>query len=70
MEIQTAIQELINMMNDSMKPNEVRAAAAEGLGYVGGSDVRSALAKMMKDSLKPNEVRAAAAKALGRAAAA
>ncbi|MGU9808447.1 HEAT repeat domain-containing protein [Pseudomonas sp. LF052] len=67
MEIQAAIKELISMMNDSNKPNEVRAAAAEGLGYVGGSEARSTLAKMMTDSNKPNVVRAAAAKALGRA---
>ncbi len=67
MEIKAAINELIDMMNDGLKPNEVRAAAAEGLGYAGGSEARLSLAKMMNDGLKPNEVRAAAAKALGRA---
>jgi len=68
MEIKAAINELIDLMNDGMKPNEVRAAAAEGLGYVGGPEARSSLAKMMTDGMKPNVLRAAAAKALGRAA--
>jgi HEAT repeat protein len=68
MEVKAAINELIGMMNDSMKPNEVRSAAAEGLGYAGGPEARASLVKMMKDSMQPNAVKAAAAKALGRAA--
>lgn len=67
MEVREAIKELISMMNDSVKPEPVRAAAAEGLGYAGGGEARAALAKMMNDSVKPASVRTAAARALGRA---
>lgn len=68
MEVNVAIKELIKLMEDGLKPETVRCAAAEGLGYAGGSVARTALAKMMKDGLKPAGVQAAAAKALGRAA--
>lgn len=68
MEIRTAVHELIGMMNDRMKPNDVSSAAAEGLGYAGGSEARASLVKMMNDSMQPNAVKAAAAKAPGRAA--
>ncbi len=63
---QDAVSALIRMMN-STASIEVRAAAAEGLGYAGGSDARAQLIRMM-NSTASIEVRSAAARALGRAA--
>ncbi|MCK6254425.1 HEAT repeat domain-containing protein [Pseudomonas fragi] len=67
MDINAAITQLIKLMEDGLKPDLVRAAAAEGLGYAGGPAARAALSRLMDDGLKPVTVRVAAAKALGRA---
>ena len=67
-----AIQQLIKTMNALSGVNvEVKAAAAEGLGYAGGSAARDALIRVITATSGVNvEVKAAAAKALGRAASA
>lgn len=68
--IDEAIEQLIRTMNATTGVNvEVKAAAAEGLGYVGGAKARAALIKVITAVTGVNvEVKAAAAKALGRAA--
>ncbi|MNC64659.1 hypothetical protein D3C75_1148830 [compost metagenome] len=63
-----AILQLIKTMNASGVSVEVKAAAAEGLGYAGGAGAREALIKVINSSGISIEVKAAAAKALGRAA--
>lgn len=50
--------------NHSFK--EVRAAAAEGLGWIGGERARAELIKALQEA-NFNEIKAAAAIALGRA---
>jgi len=66
-----AIEQLIKTMNATTGVNvEVKAAAAEGLGYVGGPIARAALINVITATVGVNvEVKAAAAKALGRATA-
>ncbi|MBS7601064.1 hypothetical protein [Pseudomonas sp. RC2C2] len=65
-----AVQQLIKTMNGSSTiSNEIKAAAAEGLGYAGGTLAREALIKVINgSSTVAAEVKAAAAKALGHAA--
>ncbi|MGG5290570.1 hypothetical protein [Pseudomonas shirazensis] len=60
-----AVNNLIKIMQDGLKPKLLRASAAEGLGYAGGPVARKALSKIMNDGLKPDLIRIAAAKALG-----
>ncbi|WP_138947807.1 HEAT repeat domain-containing protein [Pseudomonas syringae] len=60
------VESLISTMKSSAYPNEVRAGAAEGLGFTGFVSARDALNDVMKSSAYPTEVRASAAKALGR----
>lgn len=67
MESSKAVDELISTMKSTAYPVEVRAGAAEGLGFTGFITARDALAIVMKSTAYPVEVRAAAAKALGRA---
>lgn len=62
-----AIQQLIKTMTGSGISIEVKAAAAEGLGYAGGVEARDALIKVINGSGIHVDVKAAAAKALGRA---
>jgi len=64
-----AIQELIKTLKGSGISVEVKAAAAEGLGYAGGVEARNALIEIMNGSGISADVKAAAARALGRAAA-
>lgn len=49
-------------------PVELRVAAAEGLGVMGGRFARLALIDAVRSDAIPVEVRVAAAKALGHAA--
>lgn len=67
MDVRQAMNALINLMDNGLMPEPVRAGAAEGLGLIGGSEARAALAKIMEDGLKPPSLRAAAARALGMA---
>lgn len=64
-----AVSQLIKTMTASSGVSvEVKAAAAEGLGYAGGATARDALIKVINASSGVSvEVKAAAAKALGRA---
>ncbi|BCN13383.1 HEAT repeat domain-containing protein [Ralstonia nicotianae] len=61
------IKELIAMLNRNAAGVDIRAAAAEGLGYAGGPEARDALVKIMNDGTAGVVVRSAAARALGRA---
>ncbi|RWU21091.1 hypothetical protein DM813_17970 [Pseudomonas alkylphenolica] len=65
-----SIQQLIKTMNGSSSiSTEMKAAAAEGLGYAGGADARAALIRVINGSSSiAVEVKTAAAKALGHAA--
>ena len=67
MENLDAVKALITVMQSTSYPLDVRASAAEGLGYTGFTAAREALDTVMKSSAYPPAVRAAAAKALGRA---
>ncbi|WP_342622675.1 hypothetical protein [Pseudomonas alkylphenolica] len=62
-----AILQLIKTMSATGVAVEVKAAAAEGLGYAGGVAARDALIKVINSTGISVEVKAAAAKALGRA---
>lgn len=64
-----AVAQLIKTMNATLGvSSEVKVAAAEGLGFAGGTDARAALIKVMNANLGVStELKAAAAKALGHA---
>ncbi|WP_122521588.1 MULTISPECIES: HEAT repeat domain-containing protein [Pseudomonas] len=68
MKSEEAIKELIKILEDGLKTESLRAAAAEGLGHAGGPVACKALSKIMKDGLKTDSLRIVAAKALGAAA--
>ncbi|WP_373989447.1 HEAT repeat domain-containing protein [Duganella sp. BuS-21] len=63
-----AIEALIKLSRDSTAGTAVRCAAAEGLGYVGGSEARTELLKLMTTHNAGTDIRSAAARALGHAA--
>jgi len=63
-----AIDTLIEVMNSGSYAVDVRAGAAEGLGFAGGEEAREALVKVIKGTSNAVELRKAAAVALGRAA--
>lgn len=67
MENLDAVKALITVMQSTSYPLDVRASAAEGLGYTGFTTAIDALDTVMKSTSYPLDVRAAAAKALGRA---
>lgn len=66
-DVKKAIEVLIELMKSTVYPAEVRAGAAEGLGFAGGPEARKALIEVAKSSSFPTAVRAAAAKAIGHA---
>jgi HEAT repeat protein len=63
-----AITGLIKILESSNTGSGIRCAAAEGLGYAGGSEARTHLLKIMTSTNTGADLRAAAAKALGHAA--
>ncbi|WP_322105415.1 hypothetical protein [Paraburkholderia sp. J41] len=63
-----AFQTLERTLQGVSIPIELRIAAAEGLGTMGGRFARVALIDAVKSDVIPIEVRVAAAKALGLAA--
>jgi HEAT repeat protein len=62
-----AVDTLIDLVKSTTTPNAVRAGAAAGLGFAGGSAARSTLIDIAKSTTTPIEVRSAAATALGYA---
>lgn len=63
-----AFQTLERTLLNNSVPIELRIAAAEGLGNMGGRFARVALIDAVKSEIVPVEVRVAAARALGKAA--
>jgi HEAT repeat protein len=62
-----AIDTLIMVLNTPRMGNDLRVAAAEGLGLAGGPAARQALMKIVGDVRVGIAVRSAAARALGKA---
>lgn len=62
-----SIEELISIVKSNAYSSDIRAAAAEGLGYAGGEVARNALLEVVKSNTFNSAIRATAAKAVGRA---
>lgn len=58
---------LIQTLNTTTNGAQIRAAAAEGLGYVGGAEAREVLIAALTTQSNGSDIRSAAAKALGMA---
>lgn len=63
-----AIKELVQAACDEQNLSELRIAAIDALGAVGGSYARNILLALMKDVGSLTTLRAAATRALGQAA--
>ncbi|CAG9260923.1 conserved hypothetical protein [Paraburkholderia unamae] len=63
-----AIFTLTRTINDTSMDVDIRAAAAEGLGFAGGREARRILIEVLGDYRAGAAIRVAAARALGHAA--
>lgn len=59
------VKVLADLLHDESEYEDLRIAAAEGLGYGGFSGARDALLKVAQDSSEALMIRAAAIRALG-----
>ncbi|MFI8645925.1 HEAT repeat domain-containing protein [Pseudomonas iridis] len=60
------VKVLADLLHDESEYEDLRVAAAEGLGYGGFSGARDALLQVVQDSSEGLTIRAAAIRALGR----
>jgi HEAT repeat protein len=60
------VKVLADLLHDGGEYEDLRIAAAEGLGYGGFSDARDALLQVVQDPSETLTLRAAAIRALGR----
>lgn len=60
------VKVLADLLHDKSEYEDLRIAAADGLGYGGFSDARNALVQVVHDSEERQPLRAAAIRALGR----
>lgn len=60
------VKVLADLLHDGSEYEDLRIAAAEGLGYGGFSSARDALLQVVQDSSEGQPLRAAAIRALGR----
>jgi len=65
---QDVLAALLSLLNSTSTPLDLRVAAADGLGTIGGEKARGALLTIVKASNHPLALRSAAARAIAHAA--
>ncbi|MDD0814261.1 hypothetical protein PSQ39_06425 [Curvibacter sp. HBC28] len=64
---QDAFKELLSLLDSPTTPLDLRVAAADGLGTIGGEVAREALLKILQSKTQALALRSAAARAIAHA---